>query len=473
MDGMNLQVAARVAAVCALAGLDSASHASSLQLYPNPPQLQYTHHNDDFTVQARVSGGKWQDLYEWNVKVDHDKPQDASMVYFDLTGTVELKIQKNNGTFSKVSIGPRTDAPQPRVDGDKVFLTLDHPQNIALFFDDDRLHNLHIFAGAPMAAPTGPNVIRFGPGLHRPEDGGDFFTLKSDQTVYLEGGAVLMATFKGDGVHDAKVIGHGLILAPPGKDGNQFEINKSQRVTIEGPIIVQADAGIGRMSMSKQVRIADLKGITAGKWTDGINIYSSEQVTLDRLFLRTSDDCVTVYAHRGESYGDARDIRVANSTFWADIAHAMFVGIHGNSISPETIERVTFDNIDVVNVDEDDPEYEGVMAITAGDSNLIRQITFSNIRVDRIEEAKLFNFHVGFNAKYNTSPGRGIDHVVLRNISYTGDGMPSPSAIFGYDSKRRVRNVLIDNLTIAGRKATDQTTANLELGNFVDGVQFK
>ena len=34
--------------------------------------------------------------------------------------------------------------------------------------------------------------------------------------------------------------------------------------------------------------------------------------------------------------GDARDIKVTNSTLWADIAHAMFVGIHGNSISPET-----------------------------------------------------------------------------------------------------------------------------------------
>jgi len=194
---MNLLVTARVAIACALAGLDAAGHASSLQLYPNPPQLQYTHHNDDFTVQARVPGGKWQDLYEWNVKVDHDKPQDASMVYFDFTGTVELTIQKNNGTFSKVSIGPRTGAPQSRVDGDKVYMTLDHPQNFALFFDDDRLHSLHIFAGAPVAAPAGTNVVRFGPGLHRPEDGGDFFTLKSDQTVYLEGGAVLMATFKG------------------------------------------------------------------------------------------------------------------------------------------------------------------------------------------------------------------------------------------------------------------------------------
>jgi hypothetical protein len=51
--------------------------------------------------------------------------------------------------------------------------------------------------------------------------------------------------------------------------------------------------------------------------------------------------------------------------------------------------------------------------------------------------------------------------------------MPSPSVIFGYDSKRGVRNILIDNLTIAGRRATDIATADLELGNFVDGVQFK
>lgn len=460
-------------AALTLCATPAAAAGSTLNVYSFPPQLQYTHHNDDFTVQARSPGGAWQDLYEWNVKVDHDKPQDASMVYFDFTGSVELRIQKNNGSFSRVSVGPKTGAPKPRIEGDKVYLTLDRPQNIALFFDDDRLHNLHIFAGAPVAAPTGPNVVRFGPGLHRPTDGGDFFTLKSDQTAYLDGGAVLMATFKADGVHDAKVIGHGLILPPPGKDGNQFEISKSQRVTIEGPIIIQKDAGVGRMLMSKDVRIADLKGITAGRWTDGINIYSSQDVTLDKLFLRTSDDCVTVYAHRWESYGDARDIRVVNSTLWADIAHAMFIGIHGNSINPETIERVTFDNIDIVNVDEDDPEYEGVMAITSGDSNTIRDITFSNIRVDRIEEAKLFNLHVGYNPRWNTSPGGRIERVTFRNISYSGAGMPSPSVIFGYDKDRGVRDVRIENLTIAGRKATDRASANLEVGQFVEGVTIK
>ena len=461
------------ASAAILAGAAPAATAASLNVYSFPPQLQYTHHNDDFTVQARSPGGGWQDLYEWNVKVDHDKPQDASMVYFDFTGTVELRIQKNNGNFSRVSVGPKTGAPKPRIEGDKVYLTLDRPQNIALFFDDDRLHNLHIFAGAPVAAPTGPKVVRFGPGLHRPKDGSEFFELKSGETAFLEGGAVLMGTFRVKDAQDVTILGHGLILPPAGKNGNQFDIVKSQRVTISGPIIVQADAGIGRTMMAKDIRISDLKGITAGKWTDGINIYSSQDVKMDRLFLRTSDDCITVYAHRWDSYGDARNIKVSDSTLWADIAHAMFIGIHGNSDKPETIEKVLFDNIDVVNVDEDDPEYEGVMAITAGDSNTIRDIMFSNIRVDRIEEAKLFNLHVGYNPRWNTSPGGRIERVTFRSISYSGAGMPSPSVIFGYDKDRGVRDVRIENLTIAGRKATDRASANLEVGPFVEGVTIK
>ena len=51
--------------------------------------------------------------------------------------------------------------------------------------------------------------------------------------------------------------------------------------------------------------------------------------------------------------------------------------------------------------------------------------------------------------------------------------MPSPSVIFGYDKDRGVRDVRIENLTIAGRKATDRASANLEVGPFVEGVTIK
>lgn len=461
-----------ISAIAILGGITAAPGLSAeLRTYDAPHALLYSNHNDDFTVQVREPGGEWKDLYEWNVTVDLDTRQNASMVYFDFTGSVELRIQKNNGMFSKVTIGPREGAPKPVVRDGKVFVTLDTPRNFAVFFDDDHLHNLHIFAGAPVPAPGGPNVRRFGPGLHVPQGGGGTFEVGSDETVYMEGGAVMLGTFHVANAHDVRILGHGLILPPAGGKGGQFLIEKSRNVTVEGPIIAQADGGIGRSVMSQDVRISDVKGITGGQWTDGINIYSSERISLDRLFLRTSDDCVTVYAHRGEIYGDSRDIRVTNSTLWADIAHAMFVGIHGNTINPEMIERVTFDNIDVVDVDEDDPDFEGVMAIYAGDSNLVRDVTFSNIRVDRIEEAKLFNFRVGFNEKYNTSPGRGIRHVVLRNVRYSGAGMPSASLIQGYDAQRGVDDVLLDNVTIAGRRIDLHDPETVKIGPFATNVR--
>ena len=55
-------------------------------------------HNDDYTVRVRMPGGEWQDVFEYKVQVDLDKPQDASMVQFDMGSPVEVMVKKNNGT---------------------------------------------------------------------------------------------------------------------------------------------------------------------------------------------------------------------------------------------------------------------------------------------------------------------------------------------------------------------------------------
>lgn len=41
-------------------------------------------HNDDYTVRVRIPGGEWKDLFEYNVQVDMDNVQKASMVQFDM-----------------------------------------------------------------------------------------------------------------------------------------------------------------------------------------------------------------------------------------------------------------------------------------------------------------------------------------------------------------------------------------------------
>lgn len=63
-------------------------------------------HNDDYTVRVRIPGGEWKDLFEYNVQVDMDKVQDASMVQFDMGSPVEVMVKKNNGTVREVAIRP-------------------------------------------------------------------------------------------------------------------------------------------------------------------------------------------------------------------------------------------------------------------------------------------------------------------------------------------------------------------------------
>ena len=60
------------------------------------------------------------------------------------------------------------------------------------------------------------------------------------------------------------------------------------------------------------------------------------------------------------------------------------------------------------------------MAINAGDNNLIRKVRFENIRVEDFRQGQLINLRIFYNEKYCTAPGRGIEDVLFKNISYTG-----------------------------------------------------
>ena len=61
-------------------------------------------HNDDYTVKVREVGGEWKDVFEYEVHVDMDRVQLASMVQFDMGKPVEVMVKKNNGLIQDVKI---------------------------------------------------------------------------------------------------------------------------------------------------------------------------------------------------------------------------------------------------------------------------------------------------------------------------------------------------------------------------------
>ena len=136
------------------------------------------------------------------------------------------------------------------------------------------------------------------------------------------------------------------------------------------------------------------------------------------------------------------------------MAHPIFIGIHGNSVKLDTIENVSYENIDILDHKEAQLDYQGCLSINAGDNNLIRNIRFENIRIEDFRQGQLVNLRIFYNEKYCTAPGKSIENILFRDISYNGSNA-EVSMISGYDQERKVKDVVFQNLRINGKLITD------------------
>ena len=429
-------------------------------------------HNDDYTVRVRMLGGEWQDVFEYKVQVDLDKPQDASMVQFDMGSPVEVMVKKNNGTVREVAIRPLNNNIACRQVQNAVFFTLDKPQNLSVEFNGDRLHNLHLFAN-PMEEEVyleeAKGVMFFGPGIHRPKDlPNNQIRIPSNTTVYLAPGAVLKAKLLVDNAENVRIIGRGILDHPV----RGIEITDAKNVLIDGIRVVNPEHYTVFGGGSSEIVIRNLKTFSCKSWSDGIDMMCCRKVLVDNVFLRTGDDCIALYNHRWNWWGGSSDITVRNSVLWADVAHPINVGGHGDpdSLTGEVIENLTFHNIDILEHDEDDPLYQGCMTVDCGDKNWVRNVLFEDIRVENIQEGRLFYVKVRFNPKYDKQPGNGIEGITFRNITYTGVG-ENASLVQGLDKNRGVRNVVFDSIMINGVKM--KHLKGIIKNEFIEDIEIK
>lgn len=132
--------------------------------------------------------------------------------------------------------------------------------------------------------------------------------------------------------------------------------------------------------------------------------------------------------------------------------------------------QLLYRNIDILEHDEDDVPYQGCMAIDAGDRNRVKNILFEDIRVESIQEGKLFHINIRFNPKYDKQPGQSIDGVTFRNITYNGVG-ENPSLIKGLDKERMVRNITFENVVVNGEKIKD--LKGFITNEYIEGIKIK
>ena len=433
-----------------------------LDVYPAPEGVEM---KDDFKVAVRVPGGEWLDVPTYMVKVDEVRGtkhcvEKSSMAYFDFDGQVEVSVTSENGPVETARVRPLSYGIEPLVDGSTLTFTLDRPRNLSIEVNGDIFHNLQLFANPidhnnpidgvkikdeRQLAKKRKDIIYFGPGVH--DLGKDTVYVASGQTVYVAGGAVVYGLIHADRVHDVRIFGRGIIMQKGRGEG--VRVSRSKNVEVDGLITTQCPVG-----ESDGVEVTNVKVISSYGWGDGLNVFASSNVHYDGCFARTSDDCTTIYATRLGYVGSCKNIVTENCVLWADVAHPIMIGLHGNVENPDTIEDIVYRNIDILDHKEKQIDYQGCIAINAGDLNLVRNCLFENIRIEDFRQGALVHMKVTFNKKYCAAPGRGIEDITFRNIFYNGTG-EDYSVIVGYDEEHKIKNVLFENLVINGEVVSD------------------
>jgi hypothetical protein len=419
-----------------------------------------------------------------------DQTELAGFAYWEMTRPVTVEVTSKRA-FRAVAVKPGSRGIRPAVKGRRITFRLARagPMTVEL----DGPHNaLHLFADPPESTapkPGDPNVLYFGPGVHRPGK----ITLQSGQTLYVAGGAVVYTAIAGRGLSGVRILGRGIIDTSEferGQGGGSIRLTDSTDITIDGVILRDPDVWCITTYGCRKVAISGVKLI--GLWrynADGIDICNSEDVAIRDSFVRAFDDAIVLKGlkRRQESLDDrpVRNVRASNLVIWCDWGRALEIG--AETCAPEFADTV-FRDIDIIRTTHI------AMDIQHGDRAVVHDIRFENIRVEVDDFSPLPVLQKARGEKYSADPKAGyiprlfeiiirktsvsrdeqrgtVRNILFKDIFVTGSSMP-PSSFTGQDTERDVRGVTIENLRFNGRPVSGAEGARLRLGGSAQDVRF-
>ena len=404
------------------------------------------------------------------------------ITYFDFEGEVIIEVTVPKQNLDSVKISPVAYNIEPVIDQENktVRFKISEPDAYTLIFDGSPTRALHIFANpkeSDLPNFDDEDVVYIGPGEWDIET----IDLKSGQTLYIDGGAVIHGVVQGNYVQDVTVRGRGII------DGSWFDgwkgkiayvplkFDNSDQVTIKDVIVLNANAWVCQAYQSRNGVINGLKIISPRPNGDGISLQSCMNYEVSNVFVRSWDDSLVV-----KNYGrNSENIHFSNIQIWTDFAQSMEIGYETNKGKKKdaTIKDITFEDITVIA-----NYHKPVISIHNGDDATISSVTFKDIIVEEAQMGTgdanvmpyLIDLHIGQSSNWSTTKERGvIKDIRIENLTVL-DGKFASSRIVGFDENHRVEDVTINNLQILGENIKDAESGRIGIdANTTSNIQIK
>ena len=425
---------------------------------------------------------------------------------------------------SKVKLRPRSLGIKPIITQDgKIQFTLTRP---AYFTVEayGRNRALHIFVDAAKdysVSRKDENVIYFGAGEH---DVGHI-ELRSNQTLFIDEGAVVYARVSALDAENIKILGHGIldnsrnkeeILFERNVENNDVQVDNAKRISavqFEYCKNILVDVITIRDSLMYNIRplgcdnfeVKNVKIIGCWRYnSDGIDMHNCTNVHIDNCFVRTYDDCICVkgfdcfYAdveadvksamyRNGNSYDVFKNVLVENCVLWNDWGKCLEIGAETRA---EEMCDIKFRNCDIIHVTG------SILDCMNVDYADVHDVSYENINVEVDETIPapliqkndseiyqntnpeympyLINNHVVYHFEYSAGGKRRGKN---RNFSYNnirvyGD-KPIKFRFSGFDDCHKAENVKINDVCLNDEKITEINSENIILEKYTENISFE
>ncbi|MEN8192631.1 MAG: glycosyl hydrolase family 28 protein [Bacteroidota bacterium] len=495
-------------------GFDINEHTENIQFAESMPETELITYdapvgapaNDTYTVFVKYDGGSWIDLHEYNAPVDGSAGGlvpggNMSFVYFDsdFSKRIDIRVEKNEGTVNDVQIRPVIACIQPTLNGNVVEFSITEPQKLSVEFDGDKLNNLMVFADTletDIPDSNDANVHYFGPGIHMlGGDGKGTLTLKSNETVYIAGGAIVYGTFllqdpawqlltgitiRGRGILSQSMFdGHPVDHAEHWGTVPLISCTTVEDSKVEGIILHNYVSKAIYFNYCNWLDFKDLKILGWSVSANAITPSTSSDITVTDNFMRISGECIAAklsWFGGGILNRGSRNITVENSALWIDQGRAVVIGPESAATTDQFFEDITVRNVDILyaqNFGGDVHDWsKGTLVINAGDSVTVRNVFFEDIRVEAFGLHSSFVNFTMTQTPLSGSPGTRIENINFKNIDLT-TATTFNNAIYGLDSTRMISGVYFENYRINGSKITNANEGMFDINEFAEDIQFE
>lgn len=399
--------------------------------------------------------------------------EEAYFVTFDMTKPVQLEIEVNED-FESYEIRPRSYSLGDRRQGKKISLQVDSPVQFTLEMDGVH-HALHVFANPESKLPEG-DVIYYGAGEHR----ADLIWLESNQTLYLDEGAVVYGVVYAKDAENVRIMGRGVLDASPYRRGNDDEdggrevinalldkgfepvdmkyhgvlvLNHCKNCLVEGVILRDAPMWTAIIrNDSENITVDNIKII--GQWrynSDGINICTSKNVHIKNCFVRSFDDCIiTRGAYLEGEDGNVEDAVVENCVLWCDWGKSIETWCGHKRTE---IKNIVFRNNYLIHLNA---VALNITVWFGSDHSIVDGIRYENIYIDVDEDYPFNSIQNSFEKRYEKRLGflpKAVSVSIEKLGKMAGLGTQMCEDIDDYSwFDVRFQNILYKNVRFIGNK---------------------